>query len=63
MDDDHNDEARRLLTLVDIMYEHETLLTASAEAHYEAIYQGSKLAFEFKRAVSRLNQLLTSIPA
>ncbi|WP_395376960.1 cell division protein ZapE [Marinicella sp. W31] len=62
MDDEHNNEARRFLTLIDVMYEHETLLTASAEAHYESIYQGTKLAFEFKRAVSRLNQLLTAKP-
>ena len=62
MDDNHNSEARRFLTMIDVMYEHETLLTASAEAHYEAIYQGTKLAFEFKRAVSRLNQLLTVLP-
>lgn len=59
MDDLSNNEARRFLTLIDIMYEHKTLLSVSAETSFGEIYKGKKLAFEFERTVSRLNQLLT----
>lgn len=50
--------ARRFITLIDVMYEHEVKLIAQAACHYQMIYQGEKLAFEFQRAASRLAEML-----
>ncbi len=52
--------ARRFITLVDVMYEHEVKIYAQAACHYKMIYQGKKMTFEFKRAASRLAELLVS---
>ncbi len=54
----HNDQSRRFITLIDVMYENEIKIIAQAEAHYQMIYQGEKLQFEFKRCASRLSELL-----
>ncbi len=58
LNDNDNDAARRLITLIDVMYESRVHLMVSAAAHHEAIYRGDKLAFEFTRANSRLRELL-----
>ncbi len=50
--------ARRFITLIDVMYEHEVKIVAEAQCHYKMIYQGEKMAFEFERAASRLAELL-----
>ncbi len=50
--------ARRFITLIDVMYEHEIKIIAQAACHYQMIYQGEKLQFEFERAASRLAELL-----
>ncbi len=50
--------ARRFITLIDVMYEHEIKIIAQAACHYQMIYQGEKLSFEFERAASRLAELL-----
>ena len=52
------DAARRLITLIDVLYENEIKLIAQAECHYKMIYQGQKLQFEFQRAASRLAEML-----
>jgi cell division protein ZapE len=54
----NDSEARRFITLIDVMYEKNIKLVAQAACHYKMIYQGEKLAFEFKRAASRLAELL-----
>lgn len=56
---DYNDQSRRFITLIDVLYESQVKIVAQAATDYRAIYQGKKLAFEFKRAASRLNQLTT----
>lgn len=57
MGNDHNDAARRLLNLLDVLYDHKVKLILSADAPVEKIYQGKKLAFEFDRATSRLLEM------
>ncbi len=57
MTDENNDAARRFITLVDVLYDRGTALIASAETHFSTIYQGQRLAFEFKRTVSRLHEM------
>jgi len=53
-----DDAARRLITLIDVLYENEIKLVVQAQCHYKMIYQGQKLTFEFKRAASRLAEML-----
>lgn len=50
-------EARRLVTLIDTLYEAGTRLAALAEAAPEALYVGGVGAFEFERTASRLNEM------
>ena len=50
-------EARRLVTLIDALYEAKTRLVVLAEGPPEAIYAGGDGAFEFARTVSRLNEM------
>jgi len=57
MTDETNDAARRFITLVDVLYDRGTGLVASAEEHFSQLYTGQRLGFEFKRTVSRLNEM------
>lgn len=50
-------EARRLVTLVDALYEARTRLVVLAEAAPEALYTEGVGAFEFERTVSRFNEM------
>ncbi|MFN3535960.1 MAG: cell division protein ZapE [Brevundimonas sp.] len=54
---DRPQEARRLVTLIDALYEARTRLVVLAEAAPEALYPEGVGAFEFERTVSRLNQM------
>ncbi|MFC3194274.1 cell division protein ZapE [Marinicella sediminis] len=58
MSADNDSEARRFITLIDVLYEQNVKVVAQAACHYKMIYQGNKLAFEFQRAASRLAELL-----
>ncbi len=55
--DNLNDAARRLLNMLDIFYEHRVKLVVSAAGSIDNIYTGERLAFEFKRAKSRLFEM------
>ncbi|MFM2482948.1 cell division protein ZapE [Celerinatantimonas sp. YJH-8] len=55
--DDDNDAARRLLMLIDECYEQHVALIIMAEQDPMHIYQGKRLAFDFERCSSRLQQL------
>ena len=50
-------EARRLVTLIDALYEAKTRLVVLADAAPEALYPKGVGAFEFERTVSRLNEM------
>ncbi|MEQ9643177.1 MAG: cell division protein ZapE [Alphaproteobacteria bacterium] len=50
-------EARRLVLLIDVMYDHGTKLICSAEAAPDQLYTEGDGAFEFARTVSRLMEM------
>jgi cell division protein ZapE len=51
------DAARRFIHLVDEFYDRNVKLLISSAAAIEGIYTGDRLAFEFQRTVSRLNEM------
>ena len=51
------DQARRFINLVDVFYDHNVKLIASAEVKATELYQGSRVEFEFRRTVSRLQEM------
>ena len=59
LDNDRNDEARRLVNLIDEFYDRGVNLVASAQAEPEKLYTGQRLSFEFVRAASRLREMQT----
>jgi cell division protein ZapE len=54
---DRRNEAKRLMILVDVLYEHATRLIVTADAPPENLYRGEDHAFEFQRTVSRLIEM------
>ena len=56
---DSEDAARRFINLVDEFYDRNVKLITTAEALPQALYQGSRLRFEFDRTVSRLQEMRT----
>ena len=54
---DTEDSARRFINLVDEFYDRNVKLAIAAQMPLEALYQGTKLAFEFERTKSRLMEM------
>lgn len=54
---DRRNEAKRLMTLVDALYDSGTRLVVTADAPPEKLYYGTDHAFEFQRTVSRLLEM------
>jgi cell division protein ZapE len=54
---DMRNEAARLVTLIDALYEHRVKLLASADAEPAGLYPLGDGAFEFRRTVSRLEEM------
>lgn len=52
-----DDIARRFIAVVDEFYERNVTLIITAEVAIEELYQDGRLAFEFKRCVSRLKEM------
>jgi len=57
MDDGSNDKARRFINMIDEFYDRNVNLLSSAETRPEQLYSGLQYAFEFKRTVSRLQEM------
>ncbi|MBL4671887.1 MAG: AFG1 family ATPase [Arenicella sp.] len=57
MDRLKEDQARRFINLVDVFYDHNVKLIVSAEAPAIELYVGTRVAFEFQRTVSRLQEM------
>lgn len=57
LDDQSNDYARRFTLLIDELYDHNVKIIASAAAGVPELYQGTRLAFEFQRTQSRLQEM------
>ncbi len=53
-------EAKRLVTLIDALYEARTRLVVLAAAEPEALYPAGDGAFEFERTVSRLREMASA---
>ncbi len=59
MDDHNNDMLKRFITLVDEFYDRNVKLIITAEAKPGGLYTGTRLAEEFKRTISRLEEMRT----
>ncbi|VAW62405.1 ATPase, AFG1 family [hydrothermal vent metagenome] len=57
MDEGKNDKARRFINMIDEFYDRNVNLLCSAESLPEALYSGKQLSFEFKRTISRLQEM------
>ncbi|HKJ94076.1 MAG TPA: cell division protein ZapE, partial [Gammaproteobacteria bacterium] len=57
LDREHEDQARRFISLVDEFYDRAVKLILSAAAPPDELYRGSRLGFEFERTVSRLTEM------
>jgi cell division protein ZapE len=57
MDSKDDAAARRFISLVDEFYERHVNLMITAEVELEELYIGERLAFEFKRTLSRLLEM------
>ena len=51
------DQTRRFINLVDVLYDHNVKLIISAEVESDKLYVGSRNAFEFDRTKSRLKEM------
>jgi cell division protein ZapE len=54
---DHRNEAKRLVTLIDVLYEFKKCLICTAEVPATELYLDGDGAFEFRRTVSRLIEM------
>jgi cell division protein ZapE len=57
LDADKRNEAKRFVTLIDILYEYKVIFICTAEVSVELLYTEGDGAFEFKRTVSRLIEM------
>lgn len=54
---EHEDAARRFVSLVDEFYDRGVKLILAADVPLDGLYAGRKLAFEFQRTMSRLTEM------
>lgn len=56
---DRRNEARRLILLIDVLYDKAVRLIVTADAPPDQLYRGHDHAFEFSRTISRLTEMGT----
>lgn len=54
---EQRNEAKRLMTLIDTLYEHKVKLVLAADGPPQALYPAGTHAFEFERTISRLMEM------
>ena len=59
-DESNEDMARRFIALIDECYDQGTLVVILATNDFAEIYKGKRLAFEFQRTISRINDMQNS---
>jgi cell division protein ZapE len=57
---EQRNEAKRFVTLIDILYENRTLLCLTAGAEPEMLYCSGDGSFEFSRTASRLREMMSA---
>ena len=57
MDESQDDKARRFVHMIDEFYDRNVKLVVSADSEPEGLYKGERLAFEFQRTISRLEEM------
>lgn len=57
MRNENRNELKRLMNLIDVLYENNIRLVMSADALPEDLYQGEDHAYEFERTISRLQEM------
>jgi cell division protein ZapE len=57
MKNKNRNELKRLMNLIDVLYENKTRLVMSADALPEKLYSGKDHAYEFERTISRLQEM------
>lgn len=60
LDNTANDPARRFIELVDELYDRGVNLIVSADSLPDSLYSGNRLAMEFQRTISRLQEMSSS---
>ena len=60
LDGSRDDCARRFISMIDVFYDRRVNLIMAAAAPAQRLYQGERLAFEFQRTASRLQEMQTS---
>ncbi|MBK9661787.1 MAG: AFG1 family ATPase [Nitrosomonas sp.] len=53
----NNDEAKRFVTLIDALYEHNVKFLCSAAVPAQSLYAAGDIRFEFERTISRLMEM------
>lgn len=59
MTNKHEDQARRFIALIDELYDRKINIIVSSETKIDKLYQGDILTFDFRRTLSRLNEMST----
>lgn len=57
---DRSNETKRLMTLIDVLYDMRRRVIIAAEVAPDKLYHGTQYNFEFDRTISRLNEMQSS---
>ncbi|HAY45059.1 MAG TPA: cell division protein ZapE, partial [Gammaproteobacteria bacterium] len=52
-----DNEARRFINLIDVLYDHNVNILIAADCTVDELYIGTRLVFEFQRTISRLTEM------